>query len=514
MYVRDWMARRAAAAPGKLAVIDAATGSTFTYSQLNERATRLANFLRARAGVGSGDRIAVLAMNRTEILEAFFAAAKLTAILVPLNYRLARPELQYILEDCGPKVLLYEDDFAPLAARLRSQLKIDHSIGFDSCQSAEIDYEQALSESSADQVEVEAFDAEMAALIIYTSGTTGRPKGAVLSHRMVTWNSINTNIAWDLVSTDRTTVHAPMFHTGGLNVLTLPLLHIGGAVVMMRCFDAAEALRAIEKYRCTVFFGVPTMFQMMIDSPGFDSADLSSIRFFVSGGAPCPVPLIEAYQRRGVSFLQGFGLTEVGPNCFRLGAEDAVRKAGSIGLPNLHTDARIVGESGEDVARGQIGELILRGLHVCSGYWQNSEATAAALSDGWFYTGDLARQDDEGYFYIAGRAKDMIISGGENIYPAEVEAVLHTHPAIASASLIGLADLKWGETPVAVVITRPSSPVTAEEIIEYCDGRLARYKIPRQVFFVTEFPLSGSGKIAKSILKEEIEKMLQSLRVS
>lgn len=502
------MARRAAFSPEKPAVIEARTGSVFNYDQLNERATRLANFLRERAGVCSGDRIAVLAMNRTEILEAFFAAAKLTAILVPLNYRLAQPELQYIVEDCAPQVLLYENDFATAAMRLRDQMSISHSICFDSGDPIEINYERALLESNADPVEVAAFDAEMPALIIYTSGTTGRPKGALLSHRMITWNSINTNMAWDLVSTDITTVHAPMFHTGGLNVLTLPLLHIGGAVVMMRSFDATEAIEAIEKHRCTVFFGVPTMFQMMMQSARFESADLSSVRFFVSGGAPCPIPLIEAYQRRGISFLQGFGLTEVGPNCFRLAAEDAVRKAGSIGFPNFHTEARIVGENGRDVERGEIGELLLRGLHVCSGYWQNSQATAAALTDGWFYTGDLARQDEEGYFYIVGRAKDMIISGGENIYPAEVEAVLNTHPAIASASLIGLSDSKWGETPVAVVITRPSLSVTAEELIEYCSGRLARYKIPKHVFFVTEFPLSGSGKIAKRILKEEIEKKI------
>jgi fatty-acyl-CoA synthase len=508
------MARRAIFSPDKPAVIDAATGLTYTYHQLNERATRLANFLRERAGVQSGDRIAVLSMNRTEILEAFFAAAKLTAILVPLNYRLAHPELLYILEDCEPKVLLYESDFAPAATRLRKHLKINHSLSFDSCEARGINYDQALLESDADPVEVAAFDAEMPALIIYTSGTTGRPKGALLSHRMLTWNSINTNIAWDLVSTDITTVHAPMFHTGGLNVLTLPLLHIGGTVVMMRSFDATETLEAIEKHRCTVFFGVPTMFQMMMQSSRFEGADLSSIRFFVSGGAPCPIPLIEAYQRRGISFLQGFGLTEVGPNCFRLGAEDALRKAGSIGFPNFHTEARIVAESGRGVERGEIGELVLRGLHVCSGYWQNSQATAAALADGWFYTGDLARQDEEGYFYIVGRAKDMIISGGENIYPAEVEAVLHTHPAIASASLIGLSDSKWGETPVAVVITRPSLSITAEEVIEYCSSRLARYKIPRRVFFVTEFPLSGSGKIAKRVLKEEIEKKIDSWQVN
>ncbi|HXG94668.1 MAG TPA: long-chain fatty acid--CoA ligase [Blastocatellia bacterium] len=508
MYVRDWMARRAASSPDKTAAIDFATGATLSYRQLNERATRLANFLRLRAGVGSGDRIAVLSMNRAEILEALFAAAKLTAILVPLNYRLTQPELQYILEDCDPKVLIYEQEFQPIVSRLRRQTGINHCVVLDGVNIRDLNYEQAIAEVTDEPVTVEHFDAEMPLVIIYTSGTTGRPKGALLSHRMLMWNSINTNIGWDIVSTDVTTVHAPLFHTGGLNVLTTPLLHIGGTLVILRKFDADEVLEAIERYRCTVFFGVPTMFQMMMDSPRFDRTDFSSIRYFISGGAPCPIPLIEAYQRRGVAFTQGFGLTEVGPNCFRLGLEDAVRKAGSIGLPSFHSEARIVDEGGRDVECGQVGELILSGLHVCSGYWQNSEATAAALVDGWFYTGDLARRDEDGYYYIVGRAKDMIISGGENIYPAEVEAVLHNHPAIASAAVIGVADVKWGETPVAAVVARAGHCITAEEIIAFCADRLARYKIPRRIFFVDEFPLSGSGKVAKRMLKEEIEKRI------
>lgn len=341
-------------------------------------------------------------------------------------------------------------------------------------------------------------------LIIYTSGTTGHPKGAMLSHRMLLWNSINTHLALDIVSSDVTTVHAPLFHTGGLNVLTTPLLHSGGTVVMMRSFDAALWLEAIEKYRCTVVFGVPTMFQMMMEAPGATTADLSSLRLCISGGAPCPVPLIEVFQRRGMVFTQGFGMTEVGPNCFMLAAGDSTRKAGSIGFPNFHTEARIVDEHGHDVARGVAGELILKGLHVCSGYWRKSEATAAAMRDGWFFTGDLARQDDEGYFYIVGRVKDMIISGGENIYPAEIEATLHQHPAIASAAVFGLPDPKWGEKPVAAIVVRGGHTVTAEEIIEFCAGRLARYKIPRRIFFAEEFPLSASGKILKRVIREQV----------
>lgn len=510
MFVRDWMGRRALSSPNKIAIIDGATGESLTYLELNDRATRLANHLRDKCNVRSGDRVAILAMNRGEILEAYFAVAKLTAILVPLNYRLTQSELQYIIEDCEPKVLLYESEFASTAQSLSEQLFIQHRLVFNVSDDAAKEtpaenYEHALALSHAAPIE-EAFDPEMPVLIIYTSGTTGRPKGALLSHRMLTWNSINTTIGWEIVSSDITTVHMPLFHTGGFNVLTLPLLHGGGTVVMLRTFEAVKVLEAIEKHHCTLFFGVPTIFQMMLAAPQFETTDLSAMRYFISGGAPCPVPLIEEIQSRGIAFTQGYGLTEVGPNCFRLGLADAVRKAGSIGFPTFHSKARIVDEKGHDVVRGDIGELLIQGGHVCSGYWRNAEATAAALCDGWFYTGDLARQDDEGYYYIAGRVKDMIISGGENIYPAEVEAVLHEHPAIESVALIGLPDPTWGEQPVAVVIMYKNSDVSAGDIIDFCSGRLARYKIPRQVFFVKEFPLLASGKVYKRVLKEEIEK--------
>ena len=504
MFIRDWLARRAVLSRDKLAVTDLTSGAELTYRQLDERATRLANCLRDTMRVRSGDRIAVLSLNRAGILEAFFAAAKLTAVLVPLNYRLTAAELGYIVEDCQPKVLIYEKAFEGIVNELQARGVIHHVLAFDD-DAMSICYEQALADSNAESIEVEAFDAEMPALIIYTSGTTGHPKGAVLSHRMLAWNSINTHLAWDITSSDITTVHAPLFHTGGFNVLTLPLLLAGARIIIMPNFDATRVLEVIEQYRCTIFFGVPTMFQMMLESPAFQTTDLSSVRYFISGGAPCPVPLIEAYQRRGVSFVQGYGLTEVGPNCFKLGIEDAVRKAGSIGFPMLHSAARIVDSTngGGEVAPGEIGELVLRGGHVCSGYWRNEAATTAALCGDWFHTGDLARQDEEGYYYIAGRAKDMIISGGENIYPAEVEAVLHAHPAIAAAAIIGIADAKWGEVPVAVVVLRQAA--TPDEITGFCSTRLARYKLPKRIFFVADLPLSASGKVLKRTLKESIE---------
>lgn len=512
MFVRDWMARRAVLSPDKTAIIKGATGETLSYRQLNERATRLANFLHSEFGVRGGDRIAILAMNRAEVLEAFFAATKLDAILVPLNYRLTHPELQYILEDCEPTVLIYERDCEAMAKQLRTQHDDRHYLSLDDQTGPDRNYESALAEASEAEIAASDFDAEMPALIIYTSGTTGRPKGALLSQRMLTWNSVNTILGWDIVSTDVTTVHTPLFHTGGFNVLTLPLLHIGGTVVILRSFDAVELLEAIEKYHCTVVFAVPMMFQMMLESDRFADTDFQSLRYFISGGAPCPKPLIEAYQRFGVQFTQGYGLTEVGPNCFKLALEDSARKAGSIGFPTFHSEARIIDETGSAVARGEVGELILRGGHVCSGYWQNREATNAALCDGWFYTGDIARQDDEGYYFIVGRAKDMIISGGENIYPAEVEAVLHAHEGVAGAALIGLHDSKWGETPVAVIIMRQGHTATDREIMEFCEGKLARYKIPKRVFFVQEFPLLASGKIMKRVLVKEIEKQVAGER--
>lgn len=505
MYVRDWVARRAELSPEKLAVIDAATDARLTYFQLNDRATRLANFLRERCGVKSQDRVAVLAMNRTEILEVFFACAKLSAILVPLNYRLTSMEQAYILEDCTPRVLFYEDEFAHILSELREHLPNCRFIGFNTNGSVPA-YHDGTAYAHAAPIEVDHFDAEMTAMIIYTSGTTGHPKGAMLSHRMLTWNSINTNLGWDLVSNDVTTVHAPLFHTGGFNVLTLPLLHAGGTCVMLRNFEPEAWLAAIERYRCTVVFGVPTMFQMMLDAPSFAETDLSSLRFFISGGAPCPIPLIEAFQKRGVSFTQGFGLTEVGPNCFKLDLADAVRKAGSIGFPTFHSQARIVDENGNDVAPGAVGELILKGLHVCSGYWRDPDATASAIvvhdhSGSWFHTGDLARQDDEGYFYVAGRAKDMIISGGENVYPAEVESAIFGHPDVLEVAVIGVPDDKWGEAVKAVCVPKSGCEVNPDSVIAWARERIAGFKVPRSVDVIPVLPRNASGKILRKDLR-------------
>lgn len=501
MYFGDWLSRWATYTPEKTAVIDEATGRRFSYQDFNRRADKLASALRHRFGIQKGDRVAVLAFNCSEILELFFAVGKLGAIMVPINFRLARPEIQYILGNCEARVLFYGPEFDETVKAILPESNVDYVVPFATDRLL-TSYDELL-EGASDAVPTPAeIDLDDPHLILYTSGTTGNPKGAVLTHGTITWNAINTQVGWDLCHGDVTLTHTPFFHTGGLNVLTTPLIHRGGTVIVSKQFDAARSLEICERERVTVLFAVPTMFQMMLETPGFDATDLSAMRFFITGGAPCPVPLIEAYAKRGLTFKQGYGLTEAGPNCFTLDAKDAVRKAGSVGFPNMHLDVRLVDDEGQDVPAGEVGELLIRGPHVCKGYWKNPQATASAIKDGWLHTGDLVRRDEEGYHYIVDRKKDMIISGGENIYPAELEKLLHGHPEVAEAAVIGIPDAKWGEVGRAIVARRPGSSLSEAEVIGYLDGKLARYKLPKSVVFVSELPRNPTGKVVKGELRD------------
>ena len=354
-------------------------------------------------------------------------------------------------------------------------------------------------------------------LILYTSGTTGTPKGAMLSHRMITWNAVNTQISWGLRDTDITPTFAPFFHAGGWNVLTTPIFHCGGTIVLLSKSDPATILRATVQEKCTILFAVPTVFQMLLEQPNFATTDLSAVRFCIAGGSSCPIPLIQSYAARGLEFRQGYGLTEVGVNCFSLAPEDALRKAGSVGRPVFHSRARVVDDEERDVAPDEVGELALAGPHVCSGYWKRPEAyldpTVRANISGLSLLepervagvverlrADLVRRDAEGYYFIVGRKKDMFISGGENVYPAEVEAVLITHPEIADAAVIARPDPKWGEVGLAVVVARTPGSLTPSAVIAYCDGKLARFKIPRSVVFLDELPRNAMGKVIKTDL--------------
>ncbi len=493
------LSSRARLTPEREALLEVETGRRFTYAEVNARANRCANWLMA-LGVGEGNRVSILAHNSMVYLDLFYGCAKIGAIFTPLNWRLAAPELVYILNDCTPSVLFVGPEFASLWAKTAPAAAIPHVIHLT-------DYESGLAQMSAAEPTLHAArrtpHSELPHCILYTSGTTGRPKGAVIPQRQVLWNCINTVISWGLTERDVSPVFTPMFHAGGLFAFLTPIFYVGGRIVLTKGFDVEESLRIIVEERCTVILGVPTLFQMWQKSPSYASADFSHVRFFISGGAPCPPQLINQWrEEKGVVFRQGYGLTEVGPNCFSMTDEESVLKTGSVGKPVFHSEMKLVDERGQQVPVGETGELCIKGPHVCSGYWRNEEATAVSLQDGWFHTGDMARMDEDGFYTIVGRFKDMIISGGENVYAAEVEAVFREHTAVAEAALIGKPDAQWGEVGVMITVLKPGCTATPEELQEFCRGRLARYKVPKEVIFIDELPYSPYGKVEKMKLKE------------
>ncbi len=530
MYIGDYLGRRQIYSPDKLAIIDA--GKTpaleLTFRQMNERANRLANWLRDVAGVQKGDRVAILARDGVEHLDLFYACAKLGAIHTPFNWRLHWRELAGLIELTTPRALLFSDDFKDAIA----QIKLSMSNGQRSIVNAEgarpspltianwtlnIDnflhldgpglpfshnYQSTLDQSTNLPITCEALTEEDIACLLFTGGTTGLPKGAMISHRMICWNVLNT-VIHDLHHDDVYVNVFPLFHAGGLFTYLSSQVIFGNTTVLTRQFDPAQVLDLLQRYRATVFAAVPTMYQMLTTAPNWEEADLSSLRFCTSGGAPLPVPLVEKYTReKGIRFKQGFGMTEFGPGLFALPPEDAIRKAGSIGRPNYFVDVRVVDDDNQPLGPNQPGELVLKGPSRSSGYWQNPEAYAAVLdADGWFHTGDIVRYDAEWYFYVVDRKKDMFISGGENVYPAEIEAALYKHPAVHMCAVVGAPDPKWGEVGKAFVVLKPGMTATAEDILAHMAAHLARYKVPKSVEFRSELPLSGMGKILRRELR-------------
>jgi fatty-acyl-CoA synthase len=505
IHLGDWTAYWARRTPAAPAIVEPERGRSLSYRELDRRANRLAHALAGAFGVKRGARVAVLAHNRAEHFEALFACAKLGALFAPLNWRLAPAELDVVLADAEPTVLLYDRVCAQAAAALMTP--VPHRVAYDEASAGGQSYEALLalgsdaspSPSGPDEVSLEA-----PLMICYTSGTTGRPKGALLSHRQLLFNSLSTELAIGISGADATLVFMPLFHTGGLNCLATPLLHHGGKVVVMPSFDPERALALSASERVTVQMGVPTIFQMLRDAASFARTDLSATRMALCGGAPCPLPLIETYRERGILFRQGYGLTEVGPNCFSLTAEDAFRKAGSVGWPNFYLRTRIVDEKGAEVEAGQTGELALGGPMVTLGYFRNRAATDEAFRGGdWFHTGDLVKRDDEGYHYIVDRKKDMFISGGENVYPAEVELALASVGGIAEVCVIGVPDARWGEVGRAVVVRAAGAPLDGEAVLRALDGKLARYKIPKSVAFADALPRNPGGKILRHQVREQ-----------
>lgn len=504
MLSSDLLGNRVRLTPDREALLEYETGRRFSYAALNERACRAANFLRDEMGVQAGDRVSLLAHNGVAYLDLFFGLAKIGAVFTPLNWRLAAQELSYIVNDCTPRVLICGPEFTDVLDEMRPGITVDHivSLGGAGIPGARA-YETLLAQASPAEPDHPGLDDDAAHCILYTSGTTSRPKGAIIPQRQVLWNCINTVVSWGLTEQDVSPVFTPLFHAGGLFAFMTPLLYAGGRIVLTRDFDVHESLGIICNEGCTVILGVPTLFQMWRDAPEYAMADFSHVRFFISGGAPCPVPLIDAWRsEKGVIFRQGYGLTEVGPNCFSMTDEESLPKTGTVGKPVFHSEMRLIGPDGREVVAGEVGELLIRGPHVCAGYWQNPDATASALRDGWFHTGDMARRDEEGFFTIVGRFKDMIISGGENVYAAEVEAVFREHPAVVEAALIGEPDAKWGEVGVMIVVLEKGRSAASEELIAFCRDRLARYKVPKRIIVAEGLPYSPYGKIMKAELKQ------------
>jgi fatty-acyl-CoA synthase len=492
----SWPARRARMTPGHPALIGA--GEVRTYAELAENATRLAHGLAAR-GVSRGDRVAFLGPNSIELVEAMFATAKLGAVFIPLNTRLAPPETAYILADSGARLLIAAQGFDEVISAPQVQRLAVDVVPADAVRQ---DGPGGLRSERMTPVD-EPVGHDDLFMIQYTSGTTGRPKGVMLTHGNITWNVYNLLVDVDIRSDEVALVTAPLFHTAALNQVLFPTLIKGGTALIEAKFDPDRAISLIETRGVTLLFGVTSMYLALTQSPRWPDADLGTLRSALSGGAPLPVALLQAYLDRGLMIIQGYGLTEASPGATMLRAADGVRKIGSAGTACFFTDVRVVTPALADVAAGEQGEVLVRGPNVTPGYWQQPAATQSAFAgDGWLRTGDLARVDDEGYLYIVDRLKDMIISGGENVYPAEVEQVLYAHPAVAECAVIGVPDVRWGEVARAVVVRRDGQQVTEAELIGYLDGRLARYKIPKTIVFTDALPHTASGKVLKPGIRQ------------
>lgn len=489
----SWPARRRRLSPQRLAMVHGDTGRT--YAELDERCRRLALALRDM-GVSRSDRVAYLGPNEPALLETLFAATALGGIFVPLNWRLAVPELAYIVADCGAVVLIHGSDYAGEARAIEADnaTALRHTIEVGTA------FERLLGRA-ADATLDEPVSLDDPALILYTSGTTGRPKGATLSHRNVTWNCVNVLIDTGLQSDEVALVCAPLFHVAALNMVAMPTIMTGGTILLLGQFDPATVLDLIARCGVTVMFGVPAMFNAMSQLPAWDSADLSGLRRVLCGGAPVPLATIRTYQDRDIVFLQGYGMTETSPGALFLGAERAAEKAGTAGVASFFTDVRVVRPDGSDVEPGEKGEVVVAGPNVMLGYWNLPEASAEVMTGEWFHSGDVAVVDDEGYVTIVDRMKDVIISGGENIYPAEVEDAIYTHTAVAECAVIGVPDALWGEVGRAIVVLRDDAEADERALLAHLDGRLARYKLPKSVVFTDSLPRSGAGKVLKNQLR-------------
>ena len=499
----DWIAHHARYSPAQEAAHDLASGRRFTYAQFHARIDRAAVYLRDGMGVVDGDRVAVLCQNDTDVFELQFACRRIGAIFLPLNWRLAVPELQYICDDATPKAILHGIEFVEVAAEVQRLAGVPRIATMNN--GGDSDYETGLAAAKG-TVRPVARNLNDIWTVMYTSGTTGRPKGAKITYQMTVFNAIQCAMTVEITSRSKNLVFLPTFHTGGLNVYANPVFHTGGCNVVLRSFDPAYFLDILsdKALHLTHALGVPTNFLMMAQEPGFASADLSHLVSLGVGGAAAPLKLIEDYGAKNIMLQQGWGMTETGPLGLILAGAQAVSRVGSSGLPPMYVSLKICDEAGDEVTPGKTGELLIKAPTVTPGYWnREDEHDTFFTPDGWFHTGDAARQDADGYYYIVDRTKDMFISGGENVYPVEVENVIFQIDGVLENAVIGVPDEKWGEIGRACVVLKPGSNLTEDAIIEHCQGQLARYKVPKQVRFMYELPHNATGKVLKHELPRD-----------
>ncbi len=505
----DYLSKREVFSPEAEAIVDIGSGKRYTYREFNRRANQVANFLQKDTGLQKGNRLCILAHNSLEYWEAFFGCQKCGGIFSPLNWRLVARELAGLIDDLAPTVLFHDSNVAEVVSALQDRVSVEHWVALDRTGSElneSLSYEESVTDSPTSPPETVDLSYEDAMGIVYTGGTTGLPKGAMITYRHVAFNTLNT--IRDILPGDVYINHLPLFHVGGLYVYAIPLFILGGKVIQMERWDVDALIDIINNERPNFFFAVPTQYRMLMNHPDFESVDFSSVRFLTSGGEPLPLDLIRTYQKvHGVRFKQGFGMTEVGPGCFALDPWHAEEKIGSIGTPNFFIDAKVVDpETAKECGANEVGELLFKGPTVTIGYWNRPELNKTLLDEGgWFRTGDMVYFDDEGFYYVVDRVKDMFISGGENVYPREIEKLLEEHPKIAEVQVIGVPHAKWGEVGRALVVLESGQDATEEEIIDFCKGRLAKFKIPKSVVFVDSFApyISGAGKILKRELRKD-----------
>ena len=518
MNTTEFLTITSAICPDRTAIVF--EGNRLTFNELNERTNRLANAL-AGLGIKNGDRVAILQVNCNQYVEAYYGAAKLGAIFVPLNFRAKKDELVHMLNHSEASVLFMGKRYVEMVNEMRPELPlVKHYISIEGKREGMLDYEEMLATASGEDVFTDIGDEDIT-ILMYTAGTTGLPKGVPLPHNSFSLYVLENVNPVDPEVEETNLLTMPLYHVAGIQAM-LAATYGGRAIAMMRQFDTDEWLETVQREKANRAMLVPTMLKRIIDHHHFDKYDLSSLRVITYGAAPMPFEVIKKAIALfpGVSFINAFGQTETASTITTLGPEDHIikgteeekdkklrRLTSSIGRPMSDVEMKIIDEAGNELPIGKVGEIVARGPRVMSGYWKDAEKTAKTMTkDGWLRTGDMGYMDEDGYFYLAGRGDDMIIRGGENISPEEVENVLYAHPAIEEAAVIGVPDPEWGQEPRAIVALKKGETATPEELIEFCRQRLSSFKRPRSVVFVDALPRTSTGKVLKRVLREQYGK--------